>query len=224
MTAHLSPHHGSFLSSLTSPPSDPQTDKACGHHSTVSVGLVTCSEPGTWVATSDTPGVSGLKKLGLKKLESSWGLRGDNPEPRGPVARRGAQSPAGAEPRREHRPSAPCPKPVGFLYVPGAPARWQAEGCESVSSMFGHRRFPGRPQLQGDGPNNGVSASGSTTAPWGQPVRPAGLPCPLPLSLTLTRALIQPPLGCPRGPSSALPTITSGGSWNLPRVTGEAVG
>lgn len=178
--ACLSPPHSLLLSVLSSPSSDPQTGEACGHHSTtISVGLVTCSEPGTWAAKSDTPAPC---SQGARVL---LGPEEDNPEPRGSVTCRGAQSPTGAEPTREHTSCAPCPTPSGFLCVPGAPEHWQAGVCKSVSSLLGCHRLPGHPQLRGDGSDNGVPTSGSTTTPWGPPARPAWVPCPLSSSLLL---------------------------------------
>lgn len=153
----------------------------------------------------------------LRKLQSSWGRRVT-------IQNRGAQWPCRGRTETKHRSCAPCPKPVGLLYVPGAPAHWQAGGCESVSTTFGCQRFPGHHQLQGEGPNNRVSTSGSVTAPMGTAGQANRSPLPSASQPHLNPTLIQPPLGCPRGPSSALLTITSGGSWNLPRVTGKAVG
>ena len=178
--ACLSPPHSLLLSVLSSPSSDPQTGEACGHHSTtISVGLVPCSEPGTWAAKSDTPAPCSQGACVL------LGPKEDNPEPRGSVTCRGAQSPTGAEPTREHTSCAPCPTPSGFLCVPGAPEHWQAGVCKSVTSLLGRHRLPGHPQLRGDGSDNGVPTSGSTTAPWGPPARPAWVPCPLSSSLLL---------------------------------------
>lgn len=117
----------------------PSNRQGCGHHATVSVGLVTCSELGTGATTSDTPAACSQEAPVL------LGPEGDNPEPRGPVARRGAQSPAGAERRRSTGLVLPVPNQWVSATSQGLLRIGRLEGVNRSLPRLGANGFQGIP-------------------------------------------------------------------------------